>query len=104
MGKRVVFNPEGTTCGLDPTIIARQNPGRTDLTVVNTSGGAIYLWPRSAAKPETYALYLAPGGFIELNSPEDEDTVVAEWVAVPINLNVPKGYTSIEVIRTETVK
>ena len=58
------------------------NPGRTNLTIVNLSSATVYLSPMSAASSSSGILLTASGGSLAMNYNDDLVLPTLEWHAI----------------------
>ena len=63
-------------------IIARENPNRAALIIVNVSTGTIYLRPRKPATTSAGIVLVPSGGSISISAPEDGPLAAYEWHAI----------------------
>ncbi|MDO8682635.1 MAG: hypothetical protein Q7N50_04050 [Armatimonadota bacterium] len=63
-------------------IIARENPNRAALIVINTSTGTIYLRPRISATTSAGIVLVPSGGSMSISAPEDGPLAAYEWHAI----------------------
>ena len=70
------------TIGTASEIIAKNNPGRTNLTIVNLSNNTLYLSPLDTASSTNGILLGAGGGSLTLNYWDDLIQPTLEWHAI----------------------
>ena len=70
------------TSGTASEVIALNNPGRTNLTIVNLSSNTLYLSPLDAASSTNGILLGAGGGSLTLNYWDDLIQPTLEWHAI----------------------
>ena len=70
------------TIGTASEVIALNNPGRTNLTIVNLSSNTLYLRPLAAASSTNGILLGAGGGSLTLNYWDDLIQPTLEWHAI----------------------
>jgi len=75
------------TIGTASEVIAKNNPGRTNLTIVNLSSNTMYLSPLDAASSTNGILIGAAGGSLTLNYWDDLIQPTLEWHAVASGSN-----------------
>ena len=83
LGINVAFKLTGTTSvGTSDVQLVENNPGRTNLTIVNLSSNSIYLSPQSAATTSSGILLTASGGSLAMNYNDDLILPTLEWHAL----------------------
>ena len=83
LGINVVFKLTGTTSvGTSDVQLVENNPGRTNLTIVNLSSNSIYLSPQNAATTSSGILLTASGGSLAMNYNDDLILPTLEWHAL----------------------
>ena len=83
LGINVAFKLTGTvSVGTSDVQLVENNPGRTNLTVVNLSSNSIYLSPQSAATTSSGILLTASGGSLAMNYNDDLILPTLEWHAL----------------------
>ena len=83
LGINVAFKLTGTTSvGTSDVQLVENNPGRTNLTIVNLSGNSVYLSPQSAATTSSGILLTASGGSLAMNYNDDLILPTLEWHAL----------------------
>ena len=70
------------TIGTTDEVIAQNNPGRTNLTIINLSLNTLYLAPLRPASSTNGILLGAGGGSLALNYNDDLIQPALEWHAV----------------------
>ena len=70
------------TIGTASEIIAKNNPGRTNLTIVNLSSNTLYLSPLDTASTTNGILLGSGGGSLALNYWDDLIQPTLEWHAI----------------------
>jgi len=75
-------NTEGTTIGTTAGVIAKNNPRRVALVVVNLSANQIYIRPAQAPSATAGILVPPNGGSITMNANDDMILPSLEWQAV----------------------
>ena len=70
------------TIGTTSEVIAKNNPGRTNLTIVNLSSNTLYLSPLDTASSTNRILLGAAGGSLALNYWDDLIQPTLEWHAI----------------------
>ena len=82
-GINVVFKMTGTTSvGTSDVQLVENNPGRTNLTIVNLSTNTIYLSPTQTASSSSGILLTASGGALTMNYNDDLILPTLEWRAI----------------------
>ena len=83
LGVNVAFKLTGTTSvGTADVQLVENNPGRTNLTIVNLSSNTVYLSPMSAAPSSSGILLTASGGSLAMNYNDDLVLPTLEWHAI----------------------
>ena len=83
LGVNVAFKLTGTTSvGTADVQLVENNPGRTNLTIVNLSSNTVYLSPMSAASSSSGILLTASGGSLAMNYNDDLVLPTLEWHAI----------------------
>ena len=83
LGVNVAFKLTGTTSvGTSDVQLVENNPGRTNLTIVNLSSNTVYLSPMSAASSSSGILLTASGGSLAMNYNDDLVLPTLEWHAI----------------------
>ena len=83
LGVNVAFKLTGTTSvGTADVQLVENNPGRTNLTIVNLSTNTVYLSPMSAASSSSGILLTASGGSLAMNYNDDLVLPTLEWHAI----------------------
>jgi len=83
LGINVAFKLTGTvSVGTSDVQLVENNPGRTNLTIVNLSGNSIYLSPQNAATTSSGILLTASGGSLAMNYNDDLILPTLEWHAL----------------------
>ena len=83
LGVNVAFKLTGTTSvGTADVQLVENNPGRTNLTIVNLSSNTVYLSPMSAASSSSGILLTASGGSLAMNYNDDLILPTLEWHAI----------------------
>ena len=83
LGVNVAFKLTGTTSvGTADVQLVENNPGRTNLTIVNLSSATVYLSPMSAASSASGILLTASGGSLAMNYNDDLVLPTLEWHAI----------------------
>ena len=83
LGLRLDFKiSESKTIGTASEIIAQNNPGRTNLTIINLSSNTLYVTPLNTASSTNGILLGAGGGSLALNYNDDLIQPALEWHAV----------------------
>jgi len=83
LGLRLDFKvSEAKTIGTTSEIIAQNNPGRTNLTIVNLSSNTLYVSPLNAASSTNGILLGSAGGSLALNYNDDLIQPALEWHAI----------------------
>ena len=83
LGINVAFKLTGTTSvGTSDVQLVENNPGRTNLTIVNLSANSVYLSPQSAATTSSGILLTASGGSLAMNYNDDLILPTLEWHAL----------------------
>jgi len=83
LGVNVAFKLTGTTSvGTADVQLVENNPGRTNLTIVNLSSATVYLSPMSAASSSSGILLTASGGSLAMNYNDDLVLPTLEWHAI----------------------
>ena len=83
LGINVAFKLTGTvSVGTSDVQLVENNPGRTNLTIVNLSSNSIYLSPQSAATTSSGILLTASGGSLAMNYNDDLILPTLEWHAL----------------------
>jgi len=75
---RAVQQPEGTTAETTVAILARANPQRVGLLVVNTSAADIYVRPGGIASANE-SITLVPNGSLSVTILDDFSLPTLEW-------------------------
>ena len=70
------------TIGTTSEVIAKNNPGRTNLTIVNLSSNTLYLSPLDTASSTNGILLGSGGGSLALNYWDDLIQPTLEWHAI----------------------
>ena len=70
------------TIGTSSEVIAKNNPGRTNLTIVNLSNNTLYLSPLDTASSTNGILLGSGGGSLALNYWDDLIQPTLEWHAI----------------------
>jgi len=82
-GINVVFKMTGTTSvGTSDVQLVENNPGRTNLSVINLSSNTIYLKPQETASSSSGILLTASGGALTMNYNDDLILPTLEWHAI----------------------
>ena len=83
LGLRLDFKVSAARAiGTASEIIATNNPGRTNLTIVNLSSNTLYVSPLNAASSTNGILLGAAGGSLALNYNDDLLLPALEWHAI----------------------
>ena len=83
LGVNVAFKLTGTTSvGTADVQLVENNPGRTNLTIVNLSSNTVYLAPMSVASSSIGILLTASGGSLAMNYNDDLVLPTLEWHAI----------------------
>ena len=83
LGINVVFKLTGTvSVGTSDVQLVENNPGRTNLTIVNLSSNSLYLSPQNAATTSSGILLTASGGSLAMNYNDDLILPTLEWHAL----------------------
>jgi len=83
LGVNVAFKLTGTTSvGTADVQLVENNPGRTNLTIVNLSSNTVYLAPMSVASSSSGILLTASGGSLAMNYNDDLVLPTLEWHAI----------------------
>ena len=83
LGVNVAFKLTGTTSvGTADVQLVENNPGRTNLTIVNLSSNTVYLAPMSVASSASGILLTASGGSLAMNYNDDLVLPTLEWHAI----------------------
>ena len=83
LGVNVAFKLTGTTSvGTADVQLVENNPGRTNLTIVNLSSNTVYLSPMSAASSSSGILLSASGGALAMIYNDDLVLPTLEWHAI----------------------
>jgi len=83
LGLRLDFKISASkTIGTASEIIAQNNPGRTNLTIVNLSSNTLYVAPLNTASSTNGILLGAAGGSLALNYNDDLIQPALEWHAI----------------------
>ena len=83
LGVNVAFKLTGTTSvGTADVQLVENNPGRTNLTIVNLSSNTVYLSPMSAASSSSGILLTASGGSLAMNYNDALVLPTLEWHAI----------------------
>jgi len=83
LGLRLDFKVSASkTIGTASEIIAQNNPGRTNLTIVNLSSNTLYVSPLNAASSTNGILLGSGGGSLALNYNDDLLMPALEWHAI----------------------
>jgi hypothetical protein len=83
LGVNVAFKLTGTTSvGTADVQLVENNPGRTNLTIVNLSTNTVYLSPMAAASSSSGILLTASGGSLAMNYNDDLVLPTLEWHAI----------------------
>ena len=83
LGINVAFKLTGTTSvGTSDVQLVENNPGRTNLTIVNLSANSVYLSPQNAATTSSGILLTASGGSLAMNYNDDLILPTLEWHAL----------------------
>ena len=83
LGVNVAFKLTGTTSvGTADVQLVENNPGRTNLTIVNLSSNTVYLSPMSAASSSSGILLTASGGSLAMNYNDHLVLPTLEWHAI----------------------
>ena len=73
--------------GTASEVLAKNNPGRTNLTIVNLSSNTLYLSPLDTASSTNGILLGAAGGSLTLNYWDDLIQPTLEWHAIAAGSN-----------------
>ena len=73
--------------GTASEVLAKNNPGRTNLTIVNLSSNTLYLSPLDTASSTNGILLGAAGGSLTLNYWDDLIQPTLEWHAIASGSN-----------------
>lgn len=83
LGLRLDFKISASkTIGTSSEIIAQNNPGRTNLTIINLSSNTLYVSPVNAASTGNGILLGSGGGALALNYNDDLIQPALEWHAL----------------------
>ena len=83
LGVNVAFKLTGTTSvGTADVQLVENNPGRTNLIIVNLSSNTVYLAPMSVASSSSGILLTASGGSLAMNYNDDLVLPTLEWHAI----------------------
>ena len=83
LGLRLDFKvSESKTIGTTSEIIAQNNPGRTNLTIINLSSNTLYVAPLNTASSTNGILLASGGGALALNYNDDLIQPALEWHAI----------------------
>jgi hypothetical protein len=75
-------NPLVASVGITDVTIARNDPGRVGLTIINLSANNVYVRPVSAATTTAGILLSANGGSLTVSMDEDYMLPTYEWHAI----------------------
>jgi hypothetical protein len=76
------IDPESTTVTTTDAIIARRDPKRLALTIINLSVNTIYVRPNFAASSMSGMVLSPGGGFVNVSYPDDFALAAEEWHAI----------------------
>jgi len=83
LGLRLDFTISASkTIGTASEVIAKNSPGRTNLTIINLSSNTLYVSPINAASTTNGILLGAAGGALTLNYNDDLIQPALEWHAI----------------------